>query len=177
MKFSKAKPDADGMVRQRDIAVPAFGYTNHASIDRHGGFIRGWTVTSASAHDGTKLRNVLDKNNTGSTVWADTAYRSKKNEAWLEKNGYVSDIHHRKPKGKPISEATSRANGRRSKVRAVVEHVFARQKAQMKLFIRTIGIERRRGSCPAAWCSRVAVAIGVFRQGRVVEVQPEGHHR
>ena len=44
--------------------------------------------------------------NTGSTVWADTAYRSKKNEAWLEKNGYVSDIHHKKPKGRPMSERT-----------------------------------------------------------------------
>jgi transposase, IS5 family len=41
-----------------------------------------------------------------------------------------------------MSEATSRANGRRSKVRAFVEHVFAHQKAQMRLFVRTIGIER-----------------------------------
>ena len=49
-----------------------------------------------------------------------------------------------KKKGRPMSEATSRANGRRSKVRAFVEHVFARQKSQMGLFIRTIGIERAR---------------------------------
>ena len=60
----------------------------------------------------------------------------------LERNGYVSDILQKKPKGRPMSEATSRANGRRSKIRAFVEHVFARQKAQMKLFIRTIGIAR-----------------------------------
>lgn len=87
---------------------------NHASIDRRHGFVRGWNVTSASAYDGAQLRNVLDKNNTGSTVWADTAYRSKKNEAWLEKHGYFSDIHHKKPKGRPMSEAMARANGRRS---------------------------------------------------------------
>ena len=144
VKFSKAKPEADGMVRQRDIAIPAFGYKNHASIDRHGGFIRGWTVTGASAHDGAQLRNVLNRSNTGSTVWADTAYRSKKNEAWMKRCGYVSDIHHKKPRNRPMSEATSRANGRRSKVRAFVEHVFARQKAQMKLNVRTIGIQRAR---------------------------------
>lgn len=77
-------------------------------------------------------------------MWADTAYRSKKNEEWLEKNGYVSDIHQKKPKDRSMSEATSRANGRRSRIRAFVEHVFARQKAQMKLFIRTIGIARAR---------------------------------
>jgi len=144
VKFSKAKVAEDGKTQQRDIAVPAFGYKNHASIDRRHGFIRGWNVTSASAYDGAQLRNVLDKSNTGSTVWADTAYRSKKNEAWLDKNGYVSDIHHKKPKGRPMSEAMSRANGRRSKVRAFVEHVFAQQKSRMGLFVRTIGIARAR---------------------------------
>ena len=41
-----------------------------------------------------------------------------------------------------MPEAMSRANGRRSKVRSAVEHVFARQKDKMKLFIRTIGIGR-----------------------------------
>ncbi|MFD1981849.1 IS5 family transposase [Mesorhizobium newzealandense] len=144
VKFSKAKVAEEGKAQQRDIAIPAFGYKNHAAIDRRHGFIRGWNVTSASAYDGAQLRNVLNRANTGSTVWADTAYRSKKNEEWLDRNGYVSEIHHKKPKGRPMSEATSRANGRRSKTRAFVEHVFARQKAQMKLFIRTIGIARAR---------------------------------
>lgn len=101
-------------------------------------------MTSASAHDGAQLRNVLEANNTGSTVWADTAYRSKTNEEWLENNGYTSDIHHKKPKGRPMSEATSRANGRRSKIRAFVEHVFAQQKSHMGLIVRTISIARAR---------------------------------
>jgi transposase, IS5 family len=144
VKFSKAKVAEDGKAPQRDIAVPAFGYKNHAAIDRRHGFIRGWNVTGASAYDGAQLRNVLNKSNTGSTVWADTAYRSKKNETWLEKNGYVSDIHYKKPKGRPMSEATLRANGRRSKIRAFVEHVFAHQKSRMGLFVRTIGIARAR---------------------------------
>jgi IS5 family transposase len=144
VKFSKAKVAEDGKTKQRDIAIPAFGYKNHASIDRRHGFIRGWNVTGASAYDGAQLRNVLNRGNTGSTVWADTAYRSKTNEEWLEKNGYVSDIHHKKPKGRPMSEATSRANGRRSKIRAFVEHVFAQQKSRMGLFVRTIGIARAR---------------------------------
>jgi IS5 family transposase len=144
VKFSKAKADEEGKTKQRDIAVPAFGYKNHASIDRRHGFIRGWNVTGASAYDGAQLRNVLDKNNTGSTVWADTAYRSRKNEVWLETHGYFSDIHQKKPKGRPMSEAMARANGRRSKIRAFVEHVFAQQKSRMGLFVRTIGMARAR---------------------------------
>lgn len=142
VKYSKAKQPTEtptsAATRQHDIAIPMFGYKNHAGI------IRGWRVTSASAHDGAQLRNVVAKDNTASTVWADSAYRSKTNEEWLQDNGLKSDIHQRKPKGKPMPEAMSRANGRRSKVRSTVEHVFARQKDKMKLFIRTIGISRAR---------------------------------
>jgi len=43
-----------------------------------------------------------------------------------------------------MSEATSRANGRPSKIRALVGHVFAQQKSRMELFVRTIGIARAR---------------------------------
>lgn len=78
---SKAKQPTEtptsAATKQHDIAIPMFGYKNHAGIDRAHGFIRGWTVTSASAHDGAQLRNVVTKDNTASTVWADTAYRSK----------------------------------------------------------------------------------------------------
>lgn len=85
---------------------------------------------------------MVKRPNTGSTVWADTAYRSKKNEAWLDRNGFVCDIHQKKPKGRPMSEVTARANGRRSNIRSRIEHVFAHQKARMGLFVRTIGIAR-----------------------------------
>mgnify|MGYP001456750727 FL=1 len=146
VKYSKARQPTEtptsAATKQHDIAIPMFGYKNHAGIARAHGFIRGWTVTSASAHDGAQLRNVVARDNTASTVWADSAYRSKTNEKWLQDNGLKSDIHQRKPKGKPMPEAMSRANGRRSKIRSAVEHVFARQKDKMKLFIRTIGIGR-----------------------------------
>lgn len=141
VKFSKAKPRDDGSV-PRDLAIPAFGYKNHVSTDRRHGLIRKWVVTSASAHDGARLSDLLDKNNTASDVWADTAYRSKKNEAHMDRHGFTSQVHRKKPKGRPMPEHTSKANGRKSKVRAKVEHVFATQKQRMGLYIRTIGIER-----------------------------------
>ncbi len=39
---------------------------------------------------------------------------------------------------------TARANGRKSKVRSAVEHVFARQKGPMGLVVRTVGLARAR---------------------------------
>ena len=88
------------------------------------------------------LRDVVTNDNTASDVWADTAYRSQANEKWLKAQGRVSRIHRKKPRGKPMPDHVRRGNATKSKVRARVEHVFAQQKAQMGLFIRTIGIKR-----------------------------------
>lgn len=75
-------------------------------------------------------------------MWADTAYRSAKNEAMLAQRGFVSRIHRKKPKGKPMPERTRSANAQKSKVRSAIEHVFAHQKGLLHLTIRTIGLAR-----------------------------------
>ena len=126
-----------------DLAIPLFGYQNHVAIDRRFGFIRRWAATDAAAYEGGRLRQgLLDKSNTASGVWADTAYRSAANETFLTKNGFVSHIHRKKPKGRAMHETMRRANNAKSKIRSRVEHVFAEQKDRMGLFIRTIGIAR-----------------------------------
>jgi transposase, IS5 family len=82
VKYTKAKPSEDGMPRV-DLAVPAFGYKNHVGIDRRHRLIRRWTVTDAARYDGALLPELVDRNNTASDVWADTAYRSQANEKFL----------------------------------------------------------------------------------------------
>lgn len=143
VKFTKAKPREDGSTPPVDLAIPVFGYQNHISIDCEFGLIRRWSATDAAAYEGARLREgLLDKTNTASGVWADTAYRSKANEEFMEKNGFVSRVHRKKPKGRAMPAATRRANNAKSKIRSRVEHVFAAQKDRMDLFIRTIGIAR-----------------------------------
>jgi hypothetical protein len=144
VKYTKAKPREDGSTPAVDLAIPAFGYKNHVSVDRAFGLIREWTATNAAAHDGARLEDVLDCRNTGSEVWADTAYRSRKNETMLSRRGLLSRIHRKKPKGKPMPERTRIANARKSKIRSAIEHVFAHQKGLMGLCVRTIGIARAR---------------------------------
>ena len=141
VKWSKARPSDDGSPRV-DLAVPAFGYKNHIGIDRRHGLIRTWAATNAARHDGAQLPNLTSKANTGSEVFADTAYRSKANEKHLAASGLRSRIHRKKPKGKPMPRNVARANGAKCKVRAAVEHVFARQKGPMGLVVRTLGIAR-----------------------------------
>jgi transposase, IS5 family len=139
VKYTKAKPNEEGGPRV-DLAVPAFGYKNHLGIDRRHRLIRRWRVTDAARHDGALLPGLIDPNNTASDVWADTAYRSQANEKFLAGRPLRSQIHRKKPKGKPMPRPTAR----KSAVRAAVEHVFARHKGPMGLFIRTIGIARAR---------------------------------
>ncbi len=124
------------------IALPVFGYKSHISIDRRFGFIRDMAVTSASAADGRLLRQVVSRDNTGSEVWADSAYRSKRNEKWLSDRMLTSRIHRRKPKGRPMPKAIARANAVKSSIRAHVEHVFAHQENRFGIFICTIGLAR-----------------------------------
>mgnify|MGYP004722443879 CR=1 FL=1 len=60
----------------------------------------------------------------------------------MEKQGFVSKIHRKKPHLKPMPQHIQRANAGKSMIQSRVEHVFADQKSQTGLFIRTVGITR-----------------------------------
>ena len=122
-----------------------YGYKNHIGVDRKHKLIRRYAETDASVHDSQKLDDVLDKSNTGSEVWADSAYRSAEIEAKLEARGYKSRVHRRAARNRPLSERQKAANTTRSRVRARVEHVFGHQENSMGgKIVRTIGIARAR---------------------------------
>lgn len=68
-----------------DLAIPFFDYKSHFCIDRRFRLIRKWTTTHAAVSDGARVREgLLDKTNTASTLWSDTAYHSKANEEYME---------------------------------------------------------------------------------------------
>jgi transposase, IS5 family len=122
-----------------------YGYKNHVSIDRKHKLVRRYAETDASVHDSQKLDEVLDKSNTGSEVWADSAYRSVETEARLKEKGYKSRVHRRGARNHPLSKRQQAANTTRSRVRVRVEHVFGDQENAMGgKFVRTIGIARAR---------------------------------
>ena len=105
VKFTKAKPREDGS-KPVDLAIPLFGYQNHVSIDRGFGFIRKWSATDAAAYEGRRLREgLLDKTNTARGVWADTAYRSAANEAFMVKERL------RQPRPSQEAEGSGNARG------------------------------------------------------------------
>jgi transposase, IS5 family len=118
-----------------------YGYKNHINVDVEHGLIREYEVTDASVHDSQVIEELLDEKN--ESVWADSAYRSKKIEELVKAKGLVSQIHERAYSNRPLSEEQKAENQKKSKTRAKVEHVFGSWVNEMggKL-MRLIGIKR-----------------------------------
>ncbi len=89
LKRGRRKKRQDGSL-MIEIATPAYGYKSHIGADRRFRFIRKWAVTDAARYDGRELGGLLDMSNTASSVWADTAYRSAKNEKRISQGGHPS---------------------------------------------------------------------------------------
>jgi len=140
----KAHKDTDARwTKKNDVAY--YGYKNHANVDRRHKLIRRYKVTPANVHDSQELNGILDPDNDGSGVWADSAYRSEEQEAELRKKGYRSHIHQRARRGAPLTAKQEAANTRRSRVRVRVEHVFGHMATAMDgCYVRTVGIARAR---------------------------------
>jgi len=129
------QPEIDAAVRlQKSCRHP----------DRENGLLRRYVVTDAAAYDGGQLGAVLDRDNTASDVWADTAYRSAVNLALLERRGLKPQFQRKKPRGRKMPVHFARGNATRARVRSRVEHVFAAQKCRLGLIGRTIGLVRPR---------------------------------
>lgn len=60
----------------------------------------------------------------------------------MEKQGFVSKVHRKKPHLKPMPRQIQKSDAGKSVSRSRVEHVFADQKSHTGLFIRTVGITR-----------------------------------
>jgi IS5 family transposase len=122
-----------------------FGYKNHVNADAKHKLIRRYEVTDAGVHDSQPLDALLDKGNTSVNVFADSAYRSAEIEAKLKAGGFNSRIHRRATRSHPLSDAQTRANRAKSRIRARIEHVFgAQQSSAGGRMVRTIGIMRAR---------------------------------
>jgi transposase, IS5 family len=141
------------MLRQKDLDArwtkkndqSHYGYKNHINIDRRHKLMRRYAVTDAARHDSQELQALLDRSNTASDVWADSAYRSAQIEATLKASGLRSRIHRKAVRGRTLTKREKQTNKTRSEVRARVEHVFGCFVNDMggKL-VRSIGIVRAR---------------------------------
>jgi len=119
-----------------------FGYKDHINADEKTKLITKYSVTSAAPHDSTEIENIIDE--TDNRLHADSAYRSKEIEEYLEDKGCKSFVHEKGHRGNPLTDVQKESNNTKSKIRARVEHIFGFMTNSMNnaLYMRSIGIKR-----------------------------------
>lgn len=123
-----------------------FGYKDHINADEKTKLITKYSVTSAAPHDSTEIKNIIDE--TDNKLHADSAYRSKEIEEFLETKDCKSFVHEKGYRGSPLTDTQKDSNNVKSKIRARVEHIFGFMTNSMNdaLHMKAIGINRIKSS-------------------------------
>ena len=123
-----------------------YGYKNHAKVDSKSKFVKKYIVTDASVHDSQALDDLLDEQDKGQSLHADSAYTGEKQEETICKYKMKNEVHEKGYKGKPLTEEQKASNKIKSQTRARVEHVFGFMEQSMNgLALKSIGIVRATG--------------------------------
>jgi IS5 family transposase len=103
-----------------------FGYKNHVNADVEHGFIREYAVTPAAFHDSQCIPELLATVQKGQPLYGDSAYRSANTSERCALFGMKDRTHYKASRNRPLTAQQRAWNKARAKVRARVEHVFAR---------------------------------------------------
>jgi len=138
----------------------------YVAIDSENKLVRDYEVTSAEVHDSQVFIKFL-ADNSSADVWADSAYQSEASTLELYASCYHNKVHKKGRRNKPLSVKQQKMNSKKSKTRALVEHVFgSMENEQGGMFVRTISN------------TRAAVKIGLmnlaYNMRRMVSLQRRG---
>jgi IS5 family transposase len=123
--------------------VSFFGYKDHIKTDAGTSLITDYRVTPASTHDSVALKELVSEADGGKPLHADSAYTGEEIEQVLRDLNIENKACEKGRRGAPLTEAQRRHNRQKSKIRALVEHVFGFMENSMNgIFLRCIGIKR-----------------------------------
>jgi len=120
-----------------------YGYKDHVKVGAKTKLILTYLVTPASTHDSQPMPELIASGD--SAVHADSAYVGEKIAADLLAKGVHNYIHEKGTTANALTEEQQRANRRKSKTRARVEHPFAfMEKSLGRIYHRCIGLIRNK---------------------------------
>jgi len=147
-----------------------YGYKNHTKVDNKNKFIDSYTTTDASVHDSQTLDELLDKQDEGQNLWADSAYTGQDQQDTIKKYKVNNKVHEKGYKNKPLTEEQKALNKEKSSIRVRVEHVFGFMEQSMnKLYVRSIGLKRAGG-----FVGLVNLTYNLFRYEQVGRIDGIG---
>jgi len=137
----KAQKDCDARWTKKNNQNE-YGYKDHVNSDQKTKLITKYTVTPASTHDSQAIKDIIDEND--KIMYADSAYKSKEIEKYLETKNIQGKIIKRKYRNKPLKKTVHKTNYKHSKTRVRVEHIFGTLTSQMHnaLHLKAIGFRR-----------------------------------
>ncbi len=123
-----------------------YGYKNHAKVDSKSKFIDKYKVTDASVHDSQALDDLLEEEDKGQDIYADSAYTGEDQEKTINKYGMNNKVHEKGYRNKPLTDEQKANNKEKSRTRARIEHVFGFMEQSMNgLVVKSVGITRATG--------------------------------
>lgn len=123
-----------------------FGYKNHVKTDSKSKIIEKFVVTEASVHDSQALDPLLDEEDAGQELHADSAYTGELQEETIERNGMKNQVCEKGYRNRALTDAQKQSNREKSKIRARVEHIFGFMEGSMNgMYLQSIGIKRITG--------------------------------
>jgi IS5 family transposase len=123
--------------------VNYFGYKDHIKTDAGTSLITDYRVTPSSTHDSVVLKELVSEADGGKPLHADSAYTGAEIEQVLRDLNIENKVCEKGRRGAPLTEGQRRHNRQKSKIRALVEHVFGFMENSMNgIFLRCVGIKR-----------------------------------
>jgi transposase, IS5 family len=124
--------------------ISFYGYKNHVKCEQTNKFITGYMVTDASVHDSQPTPDLLNKEDEGQPLYADSAYVGEGLHIKLVDDKKVKPVIIEKGyRNNPLTDEQKANNKEKSKVRVRVEHIFGFIENSMNgSTIKTIGVKR-----------------------------------
>jgi len=143
-----------------------YGYKNHVKVDTKSKFVNTFTVSCASVHDSQATDDLLNENDEGQELHADSAYTGVNQEETIAKYKMINNVHEKGYRKNPLTEEQKKSNTEKSKTRARVEHVFGFMEQSMNgLKLKSIGILRA-----TAIIGLINLTYNLFRYEQVVRL-------
>jgi IS5 family transposase len=133
-------PDADASYT-RKYNQSFYGYKAHVSSDGEHQLIRAAAISTASQYDGEVFAHIAPADS--EVIYADKAYDTKANQAWLRERGIRNGILKKEAHHIQLTARDRKNNQRKSRVRRQIERVFAHlKKWQHYRRVRYLGLAR-----------------------------------
>ena len=120
-----------------------YGYKTHTKIDAKSKLIKKSVTTSAEQHDSIPTKLLIDSDDYGQELYADSAYIGKGVKNLMRRFGMKDRVIKRKVRGKELSKRQETLNRKNAIPRARIEHVFGYCEQSMRgMFSRAVGFAR-----------------------------------